>query len=302
MAHETYHDGERLVQARAGVTDRAAKLVGMFQAEIPPAARAFLAGREMLVVGSVAPGGAVWASLLAAAPGFVRAIDDRVVRVDAVPAPGDPLRDVLRPGAPPVPVGLLAIDIATRRRMRLNGTARLAAGGWVEIRAGQVYSNCPKYIQARSVRPLAREPHPTIVNDSTALSDAQRQLIEKADTFFIATAHPEAGVDASHRGGNPGFVRVAGAGDICFPDYPGNNMFNSLGNIAVNPAAGLLFVDFAAGRTLQVTGEASVTWDGGRQVRVRVSRVIETAGVLPHAYNFLEPSPFNPPVEGFCNS
>ena len=301
MTSETYHDGERLVQARARVTDRAAKLAGMVRGSMPPAAQTFLAEREMLVVGSVGCDGRVWASLLAAAPGFARALDERTVRINSIPTPSDPLAAVLRPGNPAAPVGLLAIDFATRRRMRLNGTARLAADGWIEVHTQQVYSNCAKYIQAKSVRPLARAQEPVVIGDSHVLSPKQRRWVEEADTFFIATAHPTAGVDASHRGGNPGFVHADDTGHIGFPDYAGNNMFNTLGNIAVNPAAGLLFLDFASGRTLQVTGTASVGWDGAaRRVCVRVARAVETGAALPHRYNFLEASPFNP--AGFCDS
>jgi uncharacterized protein len=77
------------------------------------------------------------------------------------------------------------------------------------------------------------------------------------DTFFVASANPQANLDASHRGGNPSFVKVDGDA-LRIPDYPGNSMFNTLRNLAVHPRAGLLFVDFTSGDTLQLTGTAKI--------------------------------------------
>jgi hypothetical protein len=119
-----------------------------------------------------------------------------------------------------------------------------------------------------------------------ALRPADIRLVEAADTFFLGTTHATSGNDASHRGGPAGFVRVA-AGQLEWPDYPGNNMFNSFGNLAVDPAAALLFVDFRAGVTLQLSGTATVRWGepagpgddphSGRSVQFVPERVITTA-------------------------
>ena len=169
-------------------------------------------------------------------------------------------------------VGMIAIDFSRRIRVRLNGEARVEPDDSVVIAIEQLYGNCSQYIQKRviddvlTVRPNAK------VTASTELSESQRQMIERSDTFFLASRHPELGADASHRGGRPGFVRVVSPSRLSFPDYSGNNMFNTLGNIAVNPAVGLLFVDFESGRTLQVSGRATVDWD-----RVRSSQLDDKA-------------------------
>ena len=100
--------------------------------------------------------------------------------------------------------------------------------------------------------------------------------MSSADTFFLGTQHPDRGADASHKGGDPGFVRVEGT-DVLWPDYAGNNMFNSLGNLAVDPRAALLFIDFDTGGVLQLSGTAELEWrsadpaigDTGRWVRFR---------------------------------
>jgi predicted pyridoxine 5'-phosphate oxidase superfamily flavin-nucleotide-binding protein len=134
-------------------------------------------------------------------------------------------------------------------------------------------------------------------------TDEQRRLILNADTFFIASAYPEGGADASHRGGNPGFVWFLNGNTLEFPDYSGNTMFNTLGNIAVNPSAGLLFLDFEGGGTLQLTGEARIVWDVGRAagfagaervVEFRVQEAVEIQSSIPLRWQFQGYSPFNP--------
>ena len=106
----------------------------------------------------------------------------------------------------------------------------------------------------------------------------------------IATAHPERGADASHRGGNPGFVRIVDAHTLLIPDYAGNTMFLTLGNIQANPRAGLLFVDFASGSLLQLSGTAEIGWDSAetalfagaeRVLRFIVTTAVELRGISP---------------------
>jgi hypothetical protein len=143
-----------------------------------------------------------------------------------------------------------------------------------------------------------------VLSSGSRLSAEQLCRIRGADTLFIATAHPERGADASHRGGGPGFVS-AGPGRVSWPDYPGNTMFNTLGNIESYGRAGLLFIDFETGRTLQITGRAAVGWETeddrsasaiGRPVTVDVEEVIERPLGLPLRFRFQSYSPHNPPT------
>jgi hypothetical protein len=225
------------------------------------------------------------------------------------------------------------VDFATRRRLRLNGRLRRAIDGALELHTDQVYANCPKYIQARHVIDEADAPEWSAADGaprrtariadrnalaarwSTALTDAQRALVEAADTFVIATCHPDAGADCSHRGGLPGFVAVErGAHEdgrpidrLTWPDYAGNAMFNTLGNLAADPRAGLLFVDFARGTLLHLTGRAATDWDPARAaawpgaeriVTFAVEHVLERPHALPLHFRFGGYSPFNPPARG----
>jgi predicted pyridoxine 5'-phosphate oxidase superfamily flavin-nucleotide-binding protein len=295
-----FHAGELAVQERAGVRERAARVGGSIHGAVPPAAMAFLQQRRFVVLATAEPEGRPWASILTGSPGFATAPDPSEVRIDAAPLPGDPLVDNLRTGAF---AGLLAIDLATRRRMRVNGRVEYAPDRPISIHVDQVYSNCPKYIQRRAAEEGRPPEAPRIARRAESLTEEQRAWIRRADSFFIATLHPDAGADASHRGGMPGFVSVEGD-RLVWPDYAGNLMYNTLGNIAVHPRAGLVVPDFETGAVLQLTGRAAIDWDpirtaempgAERLVELVVEEIVEIAGVLPSA-SVLDYSPFNPPV------
>ena len=296
-----FHEGERAVQERAGVSRMADKIATGVDDSIPPPAQEFLRRRYVVQLGSVSPRGAVWGSQRVGPPGFMTCPDERTVRMEAAAVPGDPLLENLR-GDPRL--GLLAIDLPTRRRYRVNGRAFLEGDEVIAIRVDQAYGNCPKYIQRREpVEALDVHPADRDVAHGAVLTEPQRTFVESADTFFLATAHPDAGADVSHRGGRPGFVRVSGERMLVWPDYAGNTMFMSLGNLAVNPHAGLLFVDFDSGTTLQLTGRARVDWDAARAatfpgaqrvVELEIDETVETRNASPLRWKLVEPSPFNP--------
>jgi uncharacterized protein len=275
----TFHAGERDVQRRAGVERMAEKIGRSIHDFIPEAAADFLEAQPMAVLASRDGAGRVRASLLAGRPGFVRVVDPRTV-------------DVAAPVAPRGPVGLLSIDLATRKRMRLNGTAEPGPGGF-RIHATEAYSNCPKYIQRRILEGEAPGP-PGRAVASSGLAAEQEAFIAKSDTFCIATAPPGANADASQRGGQPGFVRIVGKNRLAWDDYPGNTMFNTLGNLVLNPDAALLFVDFEGGRTLELTGRARVIGDEPRVVEFDVDGAVDNPAGSPLRWRFVDYSPFNP--------
>jgi uncharacterized protein len=303
-----YHAGELAVQERAGVAEMARRVGNGIHSEIPPTAEEFLQQQPLVIVGSVASSGAVWVSVLSGRPGFITVLDSQTIRIGAIPHSGDPLAQILSASAvnPHVAseVGILAIEPKTRRRMRLNGTARTLPDNTLQIHAREVYANCPKYIQARSIEVApADEYQPLEVHPSETLTAQQQEWIARSDTFFIASAAPNGGADASHRGGNPGFVRLINDRTLIFPDYSGNMMFNTLGNIAANPHAGLLFLDFQNGDTLQLTGEAKIHWEpeqaaafpgAERVVEFHAAQIVHITHAVPLRFQFLDYSRFNP--------
>ncbi len=298
----TYHPGERAVQTRAGVGAQADRTGGMLRETIPPAAAEFIARQPYIFLATTALG-RIWASAVFGPPGFATATGEQSLRIDALPLNGDPAKNGLAPASA---VGLLAIEPSTRRRMRINGVVDAHDDTGFTLRTEQVYGNCPKYIQARDLTSAGSPASPETVRQvarTVALTPGQMELIGAADTFVIATAHPAGGADASHRGGLPGFVRVADPRTLSFPDYAGNMMFQTLGNLAVDARAGLLFLDFARGTTLQLSGNAAVEWDPAtaaafpgaqRAVRFTVEKAVEISGATSLRWGDPSYSPFNP--------
>jgi uncharacterized protein len=293
-----FHEGEREVQRRAGVAEVAERVgEANIRDSVSVDFAAFLAGRFFVVVGSADPDGCVWASLLIGAPGFIRASDAHHLVVSAQPPSGDPLGRALDHGA--TAVGLLAIEPDARGRIRINGVARRESGGGLAIEVKEAFGNCPKYIQRRIAVELIGDGAVGVERSRAAeLDDVARELVSSADTFFIA--------DASHRGGRPGFVRVAPDGrSVSFPDYRGNSMFQTLGNLQADGRAGLLFLDWERGDTLQLSGRATIVWDADtiaawpgaeRVVRFNVEAVERGATALPLRWQLIEPHRLNPPL------
>ncbi|MEV0246152.1 pyridoxamine 5'-phosphate oxidase family protein [Nocardia sp. NPDC050712] len=292
-----FHSGELAVQQRMGQAHIAERVGRMVRPEIPAVAADFLAEQPMVVLGAADEHGRLWASQLAGPPGFVHAVDDETIAVEATFAPGDPLRTAL---ASPARIGMIALQPQRRRRMRLNGRAEPVAGG-LRIRTDQVYSNCPKYISRRQIQ--AYDPGDTEFEgrQGTELDPAQQAAIAAADTFFVASADADGNADASHRGGNPGFLRVLSPTRLRWPDYQGNSMFMTLGNLAVDPRCGLLIPDWTTGGALQLTGTAELNWESGTfavgsqcSIDFTVTGVVASRG--PLRWGPAELSPVNPPL------
>ena len=268
---EPFHCGERLVQDRVGVGARMA-VAGKraIQPYLSEQHRDFFESLPFVIVGSVDDAGQPWASVLARPPGFMEASAD-LLTVHALPRPGDPL--VLAPGRL---LGILGIEPHTRRRNRMNGVVESVDADGFSVRVQQSFGNCPKYIVPREASFLPR--HPGEVVRSAGLDEVAVRMLRSADTFFIASAYPAGeagvrshGVDVSHRGGEPGFIEVS-EGVLRVPDYVGNNYFNTLGNLAVNPRAGLLVVDWESGDLLFVAVRVEIVWEGEEVERLKGAR------------------------------
>ncbi|WP_281915312.1 pyridoxamine 5'-phosphate oxidase family protein [Caldimonas thermodepolymerans] len=302
-AEDPFHAGERELQARAGVRERLAEIGRrVIRDHMPDQHRELFGKLPFLVAGSLDEAGRPWASLLAGTPGFVTTPDARTLHVGALPQPDDPLARQLAVGQP---LGLLGIELPTRRRNRVNGRVRALDAGGITVAVEQSFGNCAQYIQARSPLPRAappREAPARVEREGARLGERARALVAGADTLFIATA-AAGGADVSHRGGRPGFVRVDERGGrtvLTLPDFRGNHFFNTLGNIALHPRAGLSFVDFERGDLLLLTGRAQIVWDGPevqacagalRLLRVEVEQGLWLASALPWAWSAPEPAP-----------
>jgi uncharacterized protein len=256
LAAVGFHGGELAVQRRAGVRAEAARLEPMLTgAELRAGVATFLTGATLAALTACDLTGRMWTSVVQGGPGFLHPVSPTTLEIRSTPHPGDPLYR-LPPGQS---IGIVVIDFARRRRVRINGTLSGTSQHAMTVVIDQVYGNCPRYIHEHRLDNAADvNTHYGPLHQRITADD--RRLIEAGDTFFFGTTHPERGNDASHRGGPPGFLEVRGE-RLWWPDYPGNNMFNSLGNLAVDETAALLVVDFRAGRTLQLSGIAGMEWD-----------------------------------------
>lgn len=266
--HDTpaFHSGERTMQASVGLAERMAQVGRQgIRDYMPEQHREFFPLLPFVIVGSIDAEARPSASVLAAPPGFVSAPDPRLLRIAARPDEADPLASNLHIGAS---LGVLGIQPHTRRRNRANGVVSALGEQGFDISIRQSFGNCPKYIRAREavfdaqprIRSAARIIH--------GLDDKAQTLIAGADTFCIASSHTDAdqdasraqGADVSHRGGPPGFIEVDG-NELWIPDYRGNFFFNTLGNLLLNPQAGLLFIDFHNGDLLHVEASVRIVTD-----------------------------------------
>lgn len=295
-----YHQGEVQIQERTGARALAARLERTVTPGIAHKFIDFIQSQPLLVLSTIDSQGRPWATMLCREPGFMTVMDEQTLHIDALPAEGDPLYNNLQAGQD---VGLLLIDFATRRRLRVNGKMSHAPKGF-SVQTRQVYANCPRYIQARKWQQVEEVDRKVpVVKKAATFNDAHQQWIAQADTFFIASYHPTGGADASHRGGFAGFVQMVDEKTLVWPEYNGNGMFNSLGNITEHPATGLLFVDFEDGATLQLTGSAHIVWDEERIAAIPgAERLVEfnldQALISTHAgrlrWRFVNYSPDNP--------
>jgi uncharacterized protein len=288
MTARGFHEGELATQRRAGVEADAKRLETMLDsAHLSAGSAKFLASQKFSALSGHDRSGVLWISPLVAPAGFLQA-ENNLLRVSALPREGDPLHRM------PIgqQVGLIVIDFAARRRMRVNGTLVDGDDAGLTVQTDQAYGNCPQYIHRREPDvSVFAAPRAADARHATHLDATDQAMIAASDTFFLGTNHPTRGSDASHRGGPAGFVRVNSSKRLWWPDYPGNNLFNSFGNLAVDDEAALLFIDFLSGATLHISGTAQVQWthpgvagdDGGvgRHVAFSVDSVV-ALGVPEH--------------------
>ncbi|UPG96470.1 pyridoxamine 5'-phosphate oxidase family protein [Luteibacter aegosomatissinici] len=301
-----FHEGEREVQIRAGEAGIADRNIAVMSDTVIGGARPFIAKQFMVALGSVDASGNVWASLLFGKPGFAHTTDGKAIDIDVPAAYRDTDEPLWNNVMTRKDVGMLFIEVGSRRRYRVNGTVSRLDEAGMQVSIREAYPNCPKYIQRRHLRALGEPSAHAQTASGTVLRGTVESIIRDADTLFVASHHPETGADASHRGGDKGFIHIVDERTLRIPDYPGNSLFNTWGNFSVDPHAGLCIPDFANGRLLQLTGTVAMQWDqddqagetGGtrRYLQFNVERWILRDSIPKAEWEYLDASPFNPPV------
>ena len=217
----------------------------------------------------------------------------------------------------------LTIDLETRKRTKLFG--RMVAGALtlredeatdsqqsiaevqLVLKIEQSLGNCPKYLNKKHIEPAAS--HPELVSDSPQLPQRALDLLSKADLFFLSSANNDLDMDTNQRGGPAGFVRVisneASGAVLCYPEYSGNRLYQTLGNLKVNPVLGICVPDFDTGDMLYLTGTtevligpaaASILPRSNLAVKITITSARFVATALPFRGTAGELSPYNPAV------
>jgi len=301
-----FHPGELAVQESLGLREQMDPNARRSIRELMPEQhRQFFSELPFLVIGGLDREGQPWASLRVGAPGFVDTPDNRTLQLAGKALPGDPLAGSWQVGSW---FGGLGIQPATRRRNRVNGQVVAVDADRLSIKVSHSFGNCAKYIQSRTPTLIERGDisDAAVQEIATQLSDADRALLRRSDTFFIASANTSneagagRGVDVSHRGGRPGFIRVDADGTLTVPDFSGNRYFNTLGNLLLDPRAGLLVLDFASGDVLYLAARAEIIWEGEevaaypgaqRLLRLHVEQVRRSPQALPFVWSEVDYAP-----------
>lgn len=312
LKSDFYHSGETQLQQAVGVRERTEELSRILMKDhLIPQHRDFFAGLEYLFLSAVDTTGRLRAVMVSGTQGFLSTPNEKTLRLDALSSDAlTHLGDLAHVGdfAPDTKVGVIGIDLSNRRRNRMHGKIADVQNTHIDIHVTQSYGNCPKYINIRDLSQHFTSTHTPVSISRPSLDETDFAAIRAADIFFIASyfdagqGSPYEGADMSHRGGNPGFVHVD-RDTLTVPDYFGNNLFNTFGNLLMTPATALLFIDFRTGETRQITGTAKIIDDPGlvtrfpkalRLLQVKVTGVTATTNATPLRWVPGETSPYNP--------
>lgn len=310
-----FHAGEIAVQEAVGERHIAERVGAIVSNHLPSPAFGFLEQQPYLIAASLSAEQQVWATILWGQRGFARASDSgqqvSLNRAGIHPSPHEQLWANLEANPR---IGLLAIELVQRKRIRVNGRVAKLTNEELVVDIEEAYPNCPKYIQRREmiVRPETEQSQEHQLQEGKVLNDSQIALIKTADTTFVASINASTGLDASHRGGLPGFIEVLSPTQLRIPDYPGNSMYNTLGNLQSNPHVGMVFLDFEVDanreskriRMLQITGQAQIqlnqndpenrTGGTGRFWTMDVEATREWTSARSIDWSYIDASPFNP--------
>jgi len=319
-----YHEGELEVQDRAGVLEQSQRIGNMMiKDHMPDQHRNFFSQLPMVFIGAADKQNDVWASVLFGEPGFIHSPDESQLIINQQLNQLEPLANQLQLGDD---IGLLGLELETRRRNRSNMILAENNDQQMVLSVKQCFGNCPKYIQRRERIKVEHTEAPESIK-FTNINSELREFITQADSFYIASrsatnnsnddnidvnndnSTPEdniddstdnnikqrtpnnSGVDVSHRGGIPGFIKFNDAGELLIPDYAGNNLYNTLGNITKNPNVGLLFIDYDNSHLIMLTGEAHIVWAEDETLPFsKVDRM--TRFRLKHGYHIKHSVPF----------
>lgn len=295
-----WHEGEKAIHKRAHLDFREDNPTSPF---LTPMAAHQISRYPLMAIGTLDEHDRPWCTLWGSGePPLSQPVAQSVIAIkSSVDASFDPVvqaiwkgkdnGEIIREEGKGRLVSGLSISLEERGRVKLAG--RLIAGaldanstpegqsnehegksGSIQLVAkiDQSLGNCPKYLNKKTITSSA--PKPVLLSESPHLSQEALDLIERADMFFVASVHEHEDMDANHRGGPPGFIRIEQPENpdegsiLVWPEYSGNNLYQTLGNLEATPKAGLVIPDFDTGDVLYLTGTTKIL------VGAEASRVI----------------------------
>ncbi|MGK7956110.1 MAG: pyridoxamine 5'-phosphate oxidase family protein [Crocosphaera sp.] len=304
-----YHEGEIEIQEITGERNAAIQNAGVISDSIIPGAVPFVAQQSMVIL-SKREENAVWISMLTGTQGFCKVDAERKsVNISLPPYRKIEQNPVFSELETQDRIGGLFIELSTRRRLRVNGHIGEKTEAHFVLNVEEAYSNCPQYIQRRTVNDVQdteREETAFTQDTGHTFEETITSVVENADTLFVGSASPDGKVDASHRGGNPGFIQIIDDQTLRIPDYKGNSMFNTFGNLYLNPVCGLLILDFENHLQYHLSGQAKLELNvpGTEDLTVGTNRWWDfhleawKTSPIPHQidWQFVDYSPFNPSI------
>ncbi len=307
-----YHSGELAAQHKAGTRGAAIELAEVMTDSLSFSSNhdAFLAARRFSVLTNVeADSGHVWVTPLFGKKGDLKAISENEIIISGGCIPVDDVINLCQSGTP---LSLLAIDLNQHRRLRINGVAKApidSVSNALTFNVREFSPNCPKYINKRTIIVDANGAEPinseAVREKRTRLSESDQAFITAMDTLWIGSYAPDIGADTNHRGGKPGFIRVTSPTTIEWPEYRGNGMFFTSGNLEVNDKAGVTLIDFESGSFIQMTGHGYVDWQHNgsyegatRVIKYHIEKLVRVDQATTHRWERLDFSPYNPAIAG----
>lgn len=309
MSKIHFHQGELALQNKYDIQHDPRLVEQILKDHIVDRFVPFIEQQSTIIVGTTDQNGNLWTSMLIGEIGLIKVTTPQQIDINLAQLSSTKTEILFQNIPPNSQIGLLLIDTATRSRYRLNGRASLFPDR-IEITISEAYPNCPKYIQQRI--PIFSEDKAALgveETKGTLLNTSHKQWIRNADTFFMSSKNANGDMDASHRGGGTGFIELLEDGTLKIPDYVGNDLFNSLGNFIQVPKAGLLFIDFEKGHSLQLSGQTELIVDQvskedlekttgtGRYWLFKTQKWIQTSFHNKVAWRWVSFSPFNPPIK-----
>ena len=252
--NNVFHKGEQHIQEVMSVTNQANTLSSMIQNSIPNIASKFLEALRFCVVSLNISANNLFTCVIYNQDSFIEVLDNKTITVDLKYSSHIPEIFFQEKN---LNIGMIGLDFSSAKRIRINGTAKICDDKII-ININEIYSNCPKYIKRRVLKSNYELLGKQRIHSQDKIDNELTKIISKSDEFFLSSSHKEKGLDVSYKGGEKGFITVLNSNQLQFDDLPGNNLYNSLGNIHTNEYINMFFIDYKNHNTYNIRGKATI--------------------------------------------